>query len=105
MARQRCFEVIKLKFTFYHTKKVQEKVKLVSDGMEKYLKKFASDTNYEISHSLDTNFDTDVIVDVKLSKDISANTVNNILANMLGEKVHQLIYTKSSKELRISILR
>lgn len=104
MARKRCFEVKKVKFTFYHSKDEKGKVALVTEGLNKYLNKFASDTGYTISHRLETYIDTDVIVDVELTKDISVNTINNILMNMAGVSVHQMIHTVSSKEMRVSVV-
>ena len=103
MARKGCFEVSKLKITFYSSLDVGGKTKLVSEGMEKYLKKYASNTSCKISHELNYLISPDVEITVEFSNSISLNTVNNILSHIIGEKLSQLIYKPSDGVMQISV--
>lgn len=104
MARKGCFEVIKLKFTFYCSRDESGKAKFVSEAIKKYLNKNASSTSYEISHSVCEVETTDVMVNVEFSKAISVNTVNNFLSTMKGKCINQIQYIPLSKEVIVSVL-
>ena len=103
MARKGCFEVSKLKFTFYSSMDELGKADFVIEGLSKGLKKHASSTSCSITHRLNDVISPDVEVDVEFSRTISLNTVINILSQMVGEKFYQLWYKQSDKEVRISM--
>lgn len=104
MARKGCFEVIKLKFIFYCSMDEMGKTELVSEGMRKYVKKYASNTDYKITHELKDIISPDVEIKVEFSKVISLNTVEKILSHIVGTKSFGLTYASSNKEVRISIM-
>lgn len=103
MARKGCFEVTKLKFTFYSSMDEVGKTNLVSDGLDKYLKKYASNTRYEIAHELNDVISPDVEINVEFSNSISLSTVINLLSHIIGYKLYQLWYKQSDKEVRVSV--
>lgn len=104
MARRGCFEVTKLEFNFYSTKDESGRTKIVSDAMETHLKKYASGTNYEISHELHDVLGKDVYVTVEFSKSISLNTINKLLSKMEVKHIDQIVYRPFSKEVIISVV-
>ena len=104
MARKGCFEVIKMKFTFYHCTDESGKTKLVSEGIEKFLKKNASNTSCKISHEVNNLMDTDVVVTVEFSKRISVNTGINIVSQVIGPKMKRLMYENLTEQMIISVL-
>ena len=103
MARKGCFEVSKLKFTFYSTMDELGKADFVIHGLANGLKKHASGTSCAITHKLNDVISPDVEVDVEFTRPISLNTVINILSHMVGDKFYQLLYKRSDKEVRISM--
>ena len=104
MARKGCFEVTKMKINFYSTSDEVGKTKLVSDVVEVYLKKYASNTNYEISHELRDFLGSDVQVTVEFSKSISLNTANNLLCKMDIKHINQIVYKPLEKKVIVSVV-
>ena len=105
MAR-RCFKVSSLKFRFnrYQTT-TREKSIFVCEGLNTYLKKYASNTKLK-KHYIQVE-EGDIVVFAELSKKISLNTVINIIDQMYAKTGEELSigYLELREIVTVSILR
>ena len=103
MAR-RCFEVSSLTFKLsYHENNALENSKRAEELLEKvqkYLKTYASNTTIRDNFMIVDNMG--IVMDIEFQKRMSANTVNNILRNVLEEKVtYSTIYTEIDRKMTV----
>lgn len=103
MAR-RCFEVKKLVITFCCCGDQEGRQEFVSEKLKELLRKYASNTDFEISSQLKVGYNTNVEVGVTLAKDVSVITMMTLLSYMLGEELHDLNYMPSEKNMNVSVL-
>lgn len=102
---QRRLEISKLDFMFLYCKKREEKKRFIARIMKKYMKKYASNTDYKISSKLskETESDSIVIVSVQFSKKMAISTVINILNNIIEQEIDCFIYDKCEEAATITI--
>ena len=103
MAR-RCFEVSSLTFKLsYNEKNALENFKKAEELLEevqKYLKKYACNTTIRDNFMIVDNMG--IVMDIEFQKRMSANTVNNILRNVLEENVtYSTIYTEIDRKMTV----
>ena len=103
MART-CFEVSTLVIIFCCTSDQNEKQIFVSEKMNTYMKKYASNTGYKISSCICKGYDTDVKLVIELSQSISLITMTNILSHMFGDNIASMSYFPSEKQIDLEIL-
>lgn len=104
MARK-CFEVISLKFIFSsYNATEQSKKEFVNVRLNKYLRKYSSNT--KLKSCLAYAYYGDIMVDVELSKKISLNTVINIFGQMYADTGYELSikYGEIKKIVTVSVL-
>lgn len=106
MARRRCFEVYGLTFVFWCTTDESAMSKFVSEKLNEYLKKYASNTSYNVMHKKGFDYDSFVRVNVEFSKNISVNTVMIILTNMFykDNRLSDITYENENKVITVNIL-
>ncbi len=103
MAR-RCFEVKKLVITFCCCGDQEGRKDFIYEKLKELLRKYASNTDFEITSTLKVGYNTDVEVGVILAKNVSVITMMTLLSYMLGEELHELNYVPSEKNMNVSVL-
>lgn len=98
-----CFEVDVLEMCFWRTTEAEQKVKLVSEKIEDFLTKKASNTRFNISGKESTEFDPYVIVTINFSKSISSNTIINFLKSIDDFKYSSITIKVDKKKVKVEI--
>ena len=105
MAR-RCFEVNQLKIYFWCTDKERDNLsKHVSTEVNRFLKKYASNTSYTISSKEITECDFSVELIIKFSKNISVMTVINFLSYLEMGSYSSINIKEKEKTIIAEILK
>jgi len=104
MAR-RCLDVKQLKIYFWCTNEREEKEKLVTEKVSKFLKKYASSTSCHITSkdTVEVNIYPGVIVTVEFSKSISVITMMNFLKFFDATRYLSIVIKEDKKLMEVNI--
>ena len=106
MASRKGFKVSGLIFVFWCTTDESGMSKIVCEKLDEYLKKYASNTSYTVTHKKDFDYDPFVRVNVVFTTKISVNTVMTILSNMFFEdnRLSDITYGNEKEVIEVNIL-